>query len=512
MSSFEELRRKEVELQQKQLTAQRVLAVASVANAAMAAQQARTLRAMQSEMNEAAEATAEHQREMAEQQRQMAEEQRLANFRITVLNTLPLLKEEEKAQYLTEQLLPRILESEDAKEAQLICESFSLSEILEHSGLVEFSLNYSKTNVALKEWFAIRKPLMEGDKKLRTIEAEYAEKKASLEDVGRHTFREQAYHASISAGSLVFCNFLIISLLIFMISEFSDLDGFAYFICIISIIFVTVIPFALIDLAIKSAEKPRRKRHFELQAEERVKFYIYIREQIEKLKNDLEAIRLRIESFADYKHKLREHNELWAVVVAGFVDGYLVSAEGKAFMGEQGTDKMLHTISNPWRELVAEEQAFLPPSARLPFVEHWLPLLINEDEVLAKLSGASKRIQSQLKTFLFQWARPDYDRQVIGLEEEELSELPLCEWVGDDEDDTDKAEMSPEERAATRYIKVPRNDGGLKHDGKKLPNSKKQFPISNSSSLSSLRIIEEEKAEAEERARRQNRGEAEGAQ
>ncbi len=111
----EEQRQEELELQKKQLFAQRVGAAAAVASAAAAAQTAAEVERMRREASAAAEATARHQylmaiqqQEMAERQEQMAEDQRITNFRQTVLTTLPLLKEEEKAQYVIEQLMQTI--------------------------------------------------------------------------------------------------------------------------------------------------------------------------------------------------------------------------------------------------------------------------------------------------------------------------------------------------------------------------------------------------------------------
>jgi hypothetical protein len=204
--------------------------------------------------------------------------------------------------------------------------------------------------------------------------------------------------------------------------------------------------------------------------------------RLEAVQTTLHTFKHELESFVGFEQKLREHEELWAVVVADFVDAYLASAEGKAFIGEPGRDKMLLAISNPSREAVAEEQAFLPPSARLPFDEHWLPLLIKEDEVLATVFSAAKRVQSQLKTFLFHWVQPDYDRQVIGLKVEVLSE-PLCEWVGDGEDDEDEYLTATPSIPRSLKKQIPVSNFLAAYSqalSKELPNSKKQFPISES--------------------------------
>jgi hypothetical protein len=109
MDKLEEIRQKELETQKKQLFAQRVTAVASVASAVAAHKQAATTEEIRKQIAVDSEREAKHQTRMAAYQREMADDQRLTNFRNTVLTTLPLLKdEEEKTQYLTEQLLPEL--------------------------------------------------------------------------------------------------------------------------------------------------------------------------------------------------------------------------------------------------------------------------------------------------------------------------------------------------------------------------------------------------------------------
>lgn len=114
MDKIEEIRQKELEVQKKQLFAQRVTAAASVASAVAAHKQAAATEEIQHQIAADSERNRLHQMLMAVQQEKMAEEQRLTNFRNTILATLPLLKdEEEKRQYLTEQLLPKLKEGID---------------------------------------------------------------------------------------------------------------------------------------------------------------------------------------------------------------------------------------------------------------------------------------------------------------------------------------------------------------------------------------------------------------
>lgn len=178
----EEQREEELALQKKQLFAQRVTAAASVAGAVSAAQTAAEVEEMRREANAAALATARHQlemeiqqREMAARQEQMAEEQRVTNFRQTVLTTIPLLKEEEKAQYLIEQLLPLVEKRYENEKSDL-----RFGHILKVFKFSEFAQNFFATEPDVKKF------MIEGKnprQKLKETTAEYEKANKELEKV-----------------------------------------------------------------------------------------------------------------------------------------------------------------------------------------------------------------------------------------------------------------------------------------------------------------------------------------
>jgi len=394
---YKKLREKEVALQEKQLFAQRVTAAASVANAAASASQAATLNEMRADMNAAAEATAKHQREMAL-------EQELSNFRNRVLATLPLLKEEEKTQYLTEQLLPRII-GLDKTYASL--KKLTLLDILLPSGVVGFMDNYTQANPTVQSFFETRKKLSGDCQKLKELEAESTAKKAELQALEKDSF----------FGKRATTVFIIVSGLI-LIGVFKMLDNTIPIILasIAAIFSAGVVAHGVSEFDVKGRAKYQEKKQL----------------QIDGLKTYLEDAKQKIESLAGANEKLAEHDKLWANIKASFIDAYLSSEMAQKFTGELEQRKMLATISKVWREVVTEEQAFLPPSARLSFDEHWLPLLIEKDDWLMIGSGALELIQSpsSLKTLLLKLVEPNYEDQSISYNPEIVILKPFYSAVG----------------------------------------------------------------------------------
>ena len=414
--SFEQLRRKEVELQAKQLTAQRIIAAAAVANAAATAHQAATIRSMQQDLNDAARATAKHQRDMAEQQRLMAEEQRLSNFRNTILTTLPLLKEEEKAQYLTEQLLPRI---KGAGKTRTDFAALPLSKLFENSGLIQFASGYTQAHPTVKEFFVTGKPLVKERLNLQALQAECMAKNNELKTIEKEDPIEEFKAESVSTGCGCAVAIVVFLVTFSVLAKLADsvLDTWMGWIVILLAIGASSVGYKLFIIAAneknKMKQEERQKRKGEYQKNKQLR--------LEAVKNDLDAIQHKINSFASHEN-LKANDALWEEVKAGFVDSFLASVAGKEFAGERGGYKMLLAMSSPWRELVAEEQAFLPPSVRLPFVECWLPLLLKEDDFLDAVFVILKNFQSQLKTFLLELVEPDYESQTIAMNRELLSE------------------------------------------------------------------------------------------
>ncbi len=105
----------------------------------------------------------------------MAEEQRITNFRQTVLTTLPLLKEEEKAQYLIEQLLPLVEKRYAGKKNDLRFKS-----ILKVFKFFEFAGNFFATDPDVKRF------MIEGKnprRRLQEATVEYKKANKELEEV-----------------------------------------------------------------------------------------------------------------------------------------------------------------------------------------------------------------------------------------------------------------------------------------------------------------------------------------
>jgi hypothetical protein len=360
---------------------------------------------MQLDLEYAAETTARHQRDMAEHQRLMAEEQRLSNLRNTILATLPLLKEEEKAQYLMEQLLPRI---KGIGKTRTGFASLPLSKIFEDSGLIQFASDYSKTNPTAEEFFVTGKPLIEEKLRQRVIQTDYINKKVeygAIEDE-----KDEFSPGCLSSIILLFAFagafiLILITEKCFLTEE--TLNQHDRLIFWTNIIFPFIATSLIYGIMEEKFKKIMRKNN--------------ARPMIVMLLG-LRVIQLKIESFANIEEILKAQDALWEDIKANFIDTYLASAAGKEFTGEQGGYKMLLTMSSPWREVVAEEQAFLPPSVRLPFVECWLPLLLKEDDLLEAAFVVLKNFQAQLKTFLLELVEPDYENQIIAMKRWLLSE------------------------------------------------------------------------------------------
>lgn len=446
---FEELRRKEVELQEKQLFAQRVTAAASVANAAAAAHQAATLSAMQSDLNEAAEAAAhhqrkmaEHQREIAEHQREMAEEQRVANFRNTVLTALPLLKDEEKTQYLTEQLLPRI-KAKGANKAPAFFRSLSLGKVLEDFGLVGFASNYTQATLAVRQFFTRDEFLAEELAKLKAVKAEVEAAKAvcktkqsAIKTIENEKLKVKGmvFNRVVSFVVAYFVSGLTLGMsagLVFSLEKMrAHHDDIITFVMLI-LSFGAAIGAAVFSYrrAMSSFKKTSEAKQVDFQLNKQLRVE-RLNEELGVLKREIESFAGVEEAFASANAKLKEHKTLWPKIKADFVDDYLASASTVAYLGEQAEHKRLLTIAHPWQEAVAEEQGFLPPSARLPFVEYWLPLLIKEDDYLQTRVNTLQIFQTPfLKGYLLELVEPDYERQLITINSGILSR-PLFEALG----------------------------------------------------------------------------------
>ena len=196
----EERHQEELALQKKQLFAQRVGAAAAVASAAAAAQTAAEVERMRREASAAADETSRHQllmviqqQEMAVRQEQMAEEQKLTNFRQTVLTTLPLLKEEEKAQYVIEQLSPSI-----EKKCEELTSGFQFRVVLESFKFLDFSENFYANNPDAKKF------MLEGRNPKQKLDKATAEYKKANQELEKAKKSPSGLLALVAVGIVAF--------------------------------------------------------------------------------------------------------------------------------------------------------------------------------------------------------------------------------------------------------------------------------------------------------------------
>ena len=163
---------------------------------------------MRREASAAAEATARHQRmveiqqaEMATRQEQMAEEQRMTNFRQTVLSTLPLLKEEEKTQYVTEQLLP-LVEKRLASEKRAL----EFGDVLNVFKFPDFAENYFTTEPDVKKF------MIEGKNPKQKLNAATAAYEKASKELEKVKGSPNGLLALVVVGILVFWVFICVEI------------------------------------------------------------------------------------------------------------------------------------------------------------------------------------------------------------------------------------------------------------------------------------------------------------
>ncbi|HEV2692324.1 MAG TPA: DNA translocase FtsK [Verrucomicrobiae bacterium] len=378
----------ERKIQEKQLFAQRAQAVATAVNAAATAQLAATAEQTRRQMEASAEHDKRHQEEMAAQQGRMVAEQDKHNFHSRVLATLPLLKDEEKKQFVLDQLLPKIAK----KRLSWDVNRMQRSEILKKSGLFEFASSYSEANPTIKEFFVASKPWNAARFKLRALQAE-------LEGVENERFEDKIpTMLSWIAAGVVFFIFLILFGVVDFYNEsvHKDISNDSIEATLSLLAFGgPVIAFLFLGRKIKKVN-----------VEKEASFQKDKQAQIEALKS-------KIKSLGNIEEIWKTRESIWGKIKDQFVEDYMNSASGKEFAGEQGGRRLLVIATNPWREIVAEQQIFLPPSARPSFDEHWLPLLIREDKMLRKAVAYLEKFQVEMKEVFIKFIHPDFDKQAI---------------------------------------------------------------------------------------------------
>ena len=196
MNDKDKNRKKEIELQEKQLFAQRVTALASVTTAVTSLHLSAKVDQILREASLAAKINARHLREIIENQ----EDQRLASFRQTIIAAIPLLNKEERESYLIEQLLPRVEERYESNVGEL-----KYVDILRIYHFFDFVDNFFETRSDIREYMKQRKKhhlsLGERDK----VNQDYIELKKDFENLqswGAVTLSEIAAKVSTKGNEL----------------------------------------------------------------------------------------------------------------------------------------------------------------------------------------------------------------------------------------------------------------------------------------------------------------------
>ena len=365
---MQELNQEQIELQKKQLFAQRVTAGAAVASSAALVIQAASVENMRVHMEAADARTAEHQQLLARQQQEMLENQRITNFRTTILTTLPLLKEDERLQYLTEQLLPRIIEPIGIGEN---LSSLSLLKIIESSGLVNYSECYKDISGDFFE-------------KARQLITEIANLQSSCKQMAalQDSYRKTKAEYEIEINKEVKVNSIFSSF--FKQTTEKKLEN-------------------------KKKEKELRLEQF--------------RGQLAKIESDLTTRNQLRTKLINLTEIINNHGAQWDKIKSNYIKTYLATEAAKDFLGEESKRQMLSLLTAPWHKAVISEQSFLPPSARLPFFEHWLPVLAKKDEVIfGFLITLVDFFQKDYEKILHKLIEPDFANSRIVLNQEALSE------------------------------------------------------------------------------------------
>ena len=372
----EEQRLEAEKLQKKQLFAQ--------------TQTAEAVEKMRLEASAAAESTARHQLEMqiqqlemAARQEQMAEEQRVTNFRQTVLATLPLLKEEEKAQYLIEQLLPMVEKRYASEKGDVHFEH-----ILKVFKFFDSAQNFFATESDVRQFMIEGKNPKQKltDATDRCIKAR-KELEASTSGAG--------CLALIAAGIAILPVFFGLCFLFTALFPATSKEGVAnggntlstrdtIYVLATTLGSLTITAIIFIKVK-KSVSAAHSKKLSDLSA----------KLSISETEMDRETRALGIWS--------KNHASTWNKIKNKLVDSYLASDDGKKFV-ECSMKALLMLM---WLDCVKTEQTFLPPSARLSD-EQWYSALAPKVKLKAELA---KQRQSNIRDILLSRLAPNYDTQ-----------------------------------------------------------------------------------------------------
>lgn len=376
--SVEKQRQEELALQKKQLFAQRVTAAASVATALKTAQTAETVERMRREAGAAAEATAlhqlrleVHQAEMAVRQEQLAEEQRTTNLRHTLLATVPLLKEDERVCYLTEQLLP-VVEKARAKNVPL-----SLGVVVSACKFTEFACHFLATEPDVKEYMENAK---NPKKRLVAATKSYNEANKKLKE------QDSALGCMAAAFSIV----VVYLGLSYLCRAFfpvlttnspsgATLDAGAKMAILAAAVVVTA-------LSLKGAKKLVSR---------------VCGDKVSGLAKGVSVLKAKVSSEEKALAMWNVNRaDTWNTIKNKLLDAYFASDLGKGVMELD----IFHIVMSSWMSCVEAEQSFLPPSVR-PSDEQWRSALAPKVEPEAE---AAKQRLAKLKSIFLRRLTPKY--------------------------------------------------------------------------------------------------------
>ncbi len=381
MNDYEKREQEKLNIQKAQLVAQSVTAWETRKNAENTkkiAEEAERSR----KINEAeARREALHRREMAARQEEILEDQKTTNFRQTILTTLPLLGNEEKNQYVIEQLMPKVIERRRRN-------GVLFEDVVKMFGFPEFVVSFSANPEV--EQFLIE------DKK---------QKNELISAVQAYIDAKKSSNIEVIALGIT----LAISILPFIFWVCAPPWDWVIFIKLLGLgvffIIVFIVVFALLE----------RTHHF--------------KPLIDKIKALKADAKMKKDAYDLHPAK---YNAAWNKIKTDLVDSYLASDSGQKFLKSE----MTFLPESSWTKAVSDEQVFLPPSAR-PQSDAWGVALASQ--IQGELELAKQRQSKIREILLSRICLIDsndessgeiglYETQAFGLREidKEFIELDLC--------------------------------------------------------------------------------------
>ena len=359
MNDYEKREQEKINIQKAQLIAQSVTAAAALKNAANTKKIAEETE--KSRKNQEAEAKREalHRREMAARDEAKLEDQKTTNFRQTILTTLPLLGNEERNQYVIEQLLPKVMARRNGNGS-------TLKDVVQMFGFPEFVASFS-ANPEVEQF--LKEDQKQKNGLVSAVQA-YIDAEANLKQTAK-----KIGHRITLVISIVLFVIVIASNQATRIYEPDGMyttsggDGAAWFFELLGVVVFYFIGKHIIGLGV-----------------ENIAFFKPHRDKIEVLKADAKKKK------DAYDLHSAKYVASWNKIKTSLVDSYLASDSGEKFLKSDLNFLPEVTWGNP----IVAEQAFLPPSARPPLNAWGMALTAQIQE---ELELAKKR-QSKIREIL----------------------------------------------------------------------------------------------------------------